>query len=463
LSVAKTILHGLIKNEEYGRKTLPYLKEEYFKENSDKLLFKIIKDYTDKYSKFPNIKSIAIELSNSEADTDTFDECKETLIDINDDNDDTTELKWLVDKTEEFCQDRAMELAIQKSVAILNGSDKKLTKNAIPGMMQDALSIAFSTNLGHRYLQDAEERYDSYQSSVSRIPFHLEHLNALSRGGLPGGSLLVVLAPTGGGKSIFMTDCAAHNMMDGKNVLYITLELSEDMISERIDANLMDVDIETVRKIKRESYLSKIDKLKSKTLGEIVIEQFPPKSTSAQHIRMLLDELRIKRNFKPDIIYVDYINLMLPSRIKAGSNTYNEVKEIAEELRGVGVIYDVPVVTATQVNRNGYKSAELEMSDTADSFGLPMTADMFIAISTNDELEALNQALVHHLKNRWNDHNFRKHWLIGLDKKRMRFYDLPNETQKTIQQDIEVPVSESPMVKLKNKRAQKTKNFEKFN
>ncbi len=463
MSVAKTILHSLVKNDEFGRKVIPYLKEEYFKESADKFIFKIIKDYVEKYNNFPNLRAIAIELSNSDADTDLFDECKEMLIDFNEPEEEL-ELDYLVDITEEFCQDRAIELALQKSIAIIDGKEKKLSKNVVPDLLQDALNVSFNTTIGHDYIEDAQFRFELYHENSARIPFHLDHLNKLTRGGLPKKSLMVLMAPTGVGKSIFMADCAAHHLMAGLNVLYLTMELSEDMISERIDANLMDIDVGMIRDIPQDSFTRKIERIKANHIGKLIVKGYAPTTVGAHHFRLVLDELRIKKNFVPDIIYVDYINLCISTRFTNNNNvnTYSYVKMVAEELRAIAVDFDLPLVTATQTNRGGYNSSELDLDDTSDSFGLPMTADFYIAITTSKELDALGQVLVHHLKNRWNDKNFRAHWLLGLDKPKMRFYDLPNETQETLSHEApDEKSSDSPMSKLKTKK--KKPNFEKFN
>jgi archaellum biogenesis ATPase FlaH len=285
-------------------------------------------------------------------------------------------------------------------------------------------------------------------------------LNKLTRGGVPKKSLSVIMAPTGVGKTILMADCAAHQLMDGKNVLYITLEMSEEMISERIDANLMDIDVSMIREIPKDAFMRKIDRMKNKPIGKLIIEEFPTSGAGAHHFRLLLDELKVKRNFVPDIIYIDYLNLCLSVRQTKTFDSYSNIKMIAEELRGLSIIYDVPIVTATQTNRGGYNSSELDLDDTSESFGLPMTADFFIAITSSKELETLGQVLVHHLKNRWNDTNFRHSWLMGMDKPKMRLYDLPTETQETLTH-VEKPVDEnSPVSKLKRKPK---KNFDKFN
>jgi replicative DNA helicase len=458
LSVAKTILHSLIYNEAYGRKVIPYLKLEYFKEPSDKFIFQIINGYVEKYGSFPNLRAIAIELSESNAEQDLFDECKETLVDFNEPEEEL-EFQWLLDTTEKYCQERAIELAIQKSISIIEGKEK-IAKTAIPTILQEALNITFNTSIGHDYIDDALLRLEIYHENLTRVPFHLDHLNKLTRGGVPKKSLSVIMAPTGVGKTILMADCAAHQLMDGKNVLYITLEMSEEMISERIDANLMDIDVSMIREIPKDAFMRKIDRMKNKPIGKLIIEEFPTSGAGAHHFRLLLDELKVKRNFVPDIIYIDYLNLCLSVRQTKTFDSYSNIKMIAEELRGLSIIYDVPIVTATQTNRGGYNSSELDLDDTSESFGLPMTADFFIAITSSKELETLGQVLVHHLKNRWNDTNFRHSWLMGMDKPKMRLYDLPTETQETLTH-VEKPVDEnSPVSKLKRKPK---KNFDKFN
>ncbi len=464
MSVAKTILQNLFYEEKFARKVLPYIKSEYFKEQSDQVLFDIYFDYVIKYNAFPSIKALAVELSEKNIDQEIFDECKEFLIDSSEPPNDKFE--WLIDISEEFCQDRAIELALQKSLAILDGKDKKLSKNHIPTLLQEAINVTFNTRIGTDFIEDAEERFERYNESVSYLPFHLDHLNKLLRGGLRPGTLSIVMAGTGVGKSIFLCDCAANHLLNGKNVLYITLELSEDMISERIEANLLDINIEEVKKTHKSTYLSGIDRIKRKTPGKLIVQNYPTATAGAHHFRVLLEELRVKKNFIPDVIYIDYLNICISSRFTNGNqNSYSIVKSIAEEIRGLAVEYNVPIVSATQTTRGGYSSSELNLDDTAESWGLPQTADFFIALITNEEMEKLGQVIIRHLKNRWNDTNFRKNWLIGLDKKKMRFYDLEASAQDSLIKDVidDDGDSSKPLAKLKASKKKPKQNFDKFN
>jgi replicative DNA helicase len=460
VSVAKAVIQNLITSEEYGRKVFPFLNSEYFRERTDRILFEIISGYVKQYSSFPSLQSVAIELTEvKDIDDIEFEEAKEFLCEV--EADPKLNLEWLVDKTEEFCKQRAIELAISRAAEILrNESTSKMHRDGIPQMLQEALAVSFHTDLGHDYLEDWECRYDHYHDHTLRIPFHIEFMNKITGGGVPPKTLSVILAGTGVGKSMLMCDMAAHHLMAGKNVLYITLELSREMVGERIDANLMDTDLDVLNTLDRDLFVRKINKMKEKTTGKLMIAEFATTGAGAAHFRYLLNELKIKKGFVPDIIYIDYINICISTRYKGGpgsnANSYTVVKMIAEELRGLAVDYNVPVITATQTNRGGFTSTDLGLEDTAESFGLPATADFMISISQDDEMKLLKQVRFKQLKNRFRDVERDKKFDLGVEKSKMRFFELDASAQRNLNREKEAPKKKgaySPAPKPKRKFA----------
>jgi archaellum biogenesis ATPase FlaH len=405
------------------------------------------------YNSFPSLQTVAVELTEvQDIDDIEFEEAKEFLCDVAPDPD--VRIDWLVDKTEEFCKQRAIELAIQNAADILrNEKTSKMHRDGIPQMLQDALAVSFNTDLGHDYLEDWECRFDHYHDHTLRIPFHIEFLNKITGGGVPPKTLSVILAGTGVGKSMLMSDMAAHHLMMGKNVLYISLELSREMIGERIDANLMDTDLDVLNTIDKELFTRKINKMKEKTQGKLIIAEFSPTSAGAAHFRYLLNELRIKKGFVPDVIYVDYINLCVSTRkhIPGNANSYTIIKMVAEELRGLAVDYNVPLITATQTNRSGFTSTDLGLEDTAESFGLPATADFMISISQDEEMKILKQVRFKQLKNRFRDVERDKKFDLGVEKSKMRFFELEPSAQRSLNTEEKSKTSYTPAPKPKRK------------
>jgi len=416
---------------------LPFLKEEYFQTVTDRLLLTKIKQYMDEYNVPPSKEALYIELENtdalSEADySSTVSQVEQLTVD-----EDTNE-QWLIDKTEQFCQEKAVYNAIMESIHIIDGKSKSKTKQAIPQVLSEALAVSFDNHIGHDFIEDYEQRFDFYHHKEERIPFDLDYMNKITKGGLPRKSLNIILAGTGVGKSLAMCHFAAGNMMEGKNVLYITMEMAEEKIAERIDANLLNVKVDDLVNLPKQMYDNKISELRSRTPGRLIIKEYPTASAHSGHFRHLINELRIKRNFTPDIIYIDYLNICSSSRTKAigGSiNSYTYIKAIAEELRGLAVEKNVPIVSATQTTRSGYTNSDLGLEDTSESFGLPATADFMFAIINSDELEQLNQLMVKQLKNRYNDPTMYKRFVIGVDRAKMRLYDVEQTAQDDIVDD----------------------------
>ena len=431
--IENLIFSNLVNNEEYGRKVIPFLKEEYFTSYSDKILFNLIWDYMKEYNTFPSKEALAIDLSNKEGiNQQTFTDCTETIGSI--EFDPSTKLDWLLDKTEQFCQEKAVYNAIMKSIEIIDNKNSQTSKGAIPQILTDALGVSFDSHIGHDFLDDAESRYEFYHTREVRIPFDLHYMNAITQGGIPRKTLNVILAGTGVGKSLAMCHMAAANMAAGFNVLYITLEMAEERIAERIDANLLDVTIDDLKLLPRDSYNKKIEKLRNKVKGKLKIKEYPTATAGSANFRHLLNELKIKKNFIPDIIYIDYLNICISSRIKNGANvnSYTIVKAIAEELRGLAVENNVPIVTATQTTRGGYSNSDVGLEDTSESFGLPATADFMFALITSEELEELGQIMVKQLKNRYSDPGVNRRFVIGVDRSRMRLFDAEDSAQKDI-------------------------------
>lgn len=436
MTIETNILSQLINSESYARKVLPFLKEEYFQTVTDRLIVTKIKQYMEKYNVPPSKEALIIELDDEELREVDYNESVSQVERMTVDED--TNEQWLIDKTEEFCQEKAVYNAIMESIHIIDGKSKDKTKTAIPQVLSDALAVSFDNHIGHDFIEDYRERFDFYHHKEERVPFDLEYMNKITKGGIPRKSLNIILAGTGVGKSLAMCHFAASNMMQGKNVLYITMEMAEEKIAERIDANLLNVRVDDLVKLEKSMYDKKIADLRARTPGRLIIKEYPTASAHAGHFRHLINELKIKRNFIPDIIYIDYLNICSSSRTKAigGTiNSYTFIKAIAEELRGLAVEKNVPIVSATQTTRSGFNNSDLGLEDTSESFGLPATADFMFAIINSDEMEQLNQLMVKQLKNRYNDPTLYKRFVIGVDRAKMRLYDVEQIAQQDIVDD----------------------------
>ncbi len=434
--IEKQILSRLIHDEDFLRKTLPFLKPDYFNNRIDKAVYGLIDDFVKRYNKLPSKTALVVESdSTSGYNQDEYEEIVARIGELQEDS--TTDQQWLLDQTEKFCQDRAIYNAIMSSIQILDGRDVKNSKGNIPQILSEALAVSFDTNIGHDFLEDFADRYDFYHKKEHRIPFDLEYFNRITKGGLPNKTLNVALAGTGVGKSLFMCHCAAANLSAGHNVLYITLEMSEEKIAERIDANLLNVQVDELTVLPKEAYEKKVNRVKEKTAGKLIIKEYPTASAGANHFRHLLNELRLKRSFTPDIIYIDYLNICISSRLKHGSNvnSYTYIKSIAEELRGLAVEFIVPIVTATQTTRSGYSNSDVGLEDTSESFGLPATADLMFALISTEELQDLGQIMVKQLKNRYNDPSTHRKFVIGVDRPKMKLYDVEQHAQDDIVDD----------------------------
>ena len=434
MRIEEVILRNLVKNEDYTRKVVPFLSDEYFHDSQERILFEEIAKHITKYNGLPTQETLLISLDALDTITeDQFDEISKMVSGL-EGGDDKPDDEWLLVETEKFCRDKALYNAIMKSINIID--DKKTTVGAgeIPVILSNALAVSFDPNVGHDYLEDFDERYDYYHRVEERIPFDLEMMNKISKGGLPNKSLNIVMAGTGVGKSLFMCHCAGANLVDGKNVLYITLEMAEERIAERIDANLLDMDVSALRTLSKDKYTEKVSKVREKTVGNLIVKEYPTASANVGHFRHLLNELNLKKSFKPDIIYVDYLNICSSSRLKAHSsiNSYTLVKAIAEELRGLAVENNLPVVSATQTTRSGFSNTDVELTDTAESFGLPATADFMVALVVTEELEEHNQMMVKQLKNRYNDPTRFKRFIIGVDRERMKLFDVEDVAQEDL-------------------------------
>ena len=418
-----TVLKNLVYNEDYARKVVPFINLEYFELRTEKVICEEIIDFISQYDKLPTPEILQIEISNREDLTEQ--EFKDIrgilplLIDDDINND------WLFDATEKWCRDRAIYLALMDSIRIADGKDDKRGRDAIPSILSDALSVCFDNHVGHDYLEDYEQRYESYHKQEDKIPFDLEFFNKITKGGLPNKTLNVALAGTGVGKSLFMCHMASSVLLQGKNVLYITLEMAEVRIAERIDANLPNVNIKDIAELPKVMFENKVTKLSQKTQGQLIIKEYPTASAHSGHFKALLNELALKKSFRPDIIFIDYLNICASSRYRGNGNvnSYSYIKAIAEELRGLAVEAGVPIVSATQTTRSGYGSSDVELTDTSESFGLPATADLMFALISTEELEELGQIMVKQLKNRYNDLSVNKRFVVGIDRAKMRLYD----------------------------------------
>ena len=446
-NIQQTIIRNLLSNEEYLRKVIPFLKKEYF-EADYKTVFKEIVTFVSKYNKLPTRETLTLDMTANG----TFDPAS-GLVDlvftpekVNDD--------WLIDNTEKWCQDRAIYLAIMESINIIDGKHQSLTKQALPEILSDALGVCFDTNVGHDYIDNSDERFDFYHTVEDRLPFDLENFNAITKGGLPNKTLNVALAGTGVGKSLFMCHVGAGALMQGKNVLYITMEMAEERIAERIDANLFNLPIDQLDKLSKVMFDNKIAKIAQKNIGKLIVKEYPTGAAHTGHFRALLNELKLKKDFVPNIIFIDYLNICSSSRMKGlgGSiNTYSYIKSIAEEMRGLAVEFNVPIMTATQTTRSGFSNSDVGLEDTSESFGLPATADLMFALVSTEELDKLGQMMVKQLKNRYNDPTFKKRFVVGVDRSKMRLYDV-EESAQTLSDDIPVFDNSSSGKSIKSER-----------
>ncbi len=427
-----TILRNLVHNEDYMRKVLPFVKFEYFTDESERTVYKIISEFVVKYNKPPTTEALGITLQNSNLPEGTFKETSELVKEL--DVFEKPNQDWLLDETEKFCKDKAVYNAILQSIGIMEGRDKNFSKDGIPSLLQEALGVCFDSSVGHDYFEDSSDRFDFYNRVESRLPFDLSLFNKITNGGLPNKTLNIALAGTGVGKSLFMCHMAAANLALGKNVLYITMEMAEERIAERVDANLLNVEIDQLRHLPKQMFEGRIDKINGKSQGKLIIKEYPTASAHVGHFKGLLNELSLKRSFKPDVIFIDYLNICASSRFKPGGgvNSYTYIKAIAEELRGLAVEFNLPIVSATQTTRSGFSNTDVELTDTSESFGLPATADFMFALISTEELEGLNQIMVKQLKNRYNDPTLYKRFMIGIDRAKMRLYDLEDIAQSNL-------------------------------
>jgi replicative DNA helicase len=427
--INQLILNQLCTNEEYTRRALPFLKDEYF-ERGEKLLFAVISRFIEKYNSVPTEAALKVELQKiPNVSNEVLDLVSRAY------KAEPVDIQWALDETEKFCQDRSIYLAIMESIQIIDGKHKELSNNAIPEILSKALGVSFDTNIGHDYIDNSDSRYDFYHKVEGRLPFDLDYFNKITKGGLPNKTLNIILAGTGVGKSLFMCHMSAASLTQGKNVLYITMEMAEERIAERIDANLMNIPIDQLDSLPKQVYDAKIQKIGQKNIGKLIIKEYPTGAAHVGHFRALLNELKLKKNFKPDIIFIDYLNICSSSRIRGlgGSvNTYSYVKAIAEEMRGLAVETNVPVVSATQTTRSGFSNTDVGLEDTSESFGLPATADFLFAVISTEELEKLGQVMVKQLKNRYNDPTTHKRFIIGIDRSRMKLYDVEPSAQTLI-------------------------------
>jgi len=456
----QTILKNLIYNEEYSRKVLPFIRPDYFSDNIEKTVFKEVFDFTNHYKNPPTHEALVINFTEKK---DVSDEVVkgaiELLNELNQAKEEPTETPWLIDQTEKFCQDKAIYNAIMESVGILDSKSHNKSKGEIPQLLSDALGVSFDNTVGHDYINDSDARYEAYHRVESRIRFDLDLFNKITKGGLPIKTLNIALAGTGVGKSLFMCHVASGCLSQGHNVLYITMEMAEEKIAERIDANLLNIDLNELHTLSKEDYERKFSALKSKTHGKLIIKEYPTASASVLHFRALLNDLAIKKNFKPDIIFIDYLNICCSARIKPGANvnSYSYIKSIAEELRGLAVENALPIVSATQTTRSGFSSSDPGLEDTSESFGLPATADFMFALVSNEELEALGQILVKQLKNRYGDPNDYKRFVLGIDRAKMRLYDAEPSAQADI---VDAGQEDKPLNTFGNRESKYKKNFE---
>jgi archaellum biogenesis ATPase FlaH len=446
MKIEVKILSNLIYNEKYARKVIPFIKENYFDVLSEKVIFQEMYKFIMKYDDIPTKSILNIEVENRrDISDDMFQSSIQLINELKEEQDDE---QWLLDTTEKWCKDRAVYLALLESVKIADGKDKTRTKDSIPSILSDALAVSFDDHIGHDYILDSDSRYDFYHKKEHKIPFDIDILNKITKGGLPNKTLNIALAGTGVGKSLFMCHVASSVLLQGRNVLYITLEMAEERIAERIDANLLNVAIQDIVDLPKTSYESKLNKLQEKTRGKLIIKEYPTASAHVGHFKSLLNDLALKKGFRPDIIFIDYLNICASARYKGTLvNSYTYVKAIAEELRGLAVECNVPIVSATQTTRQGYGNSDVELTDTSESFGLPATADFMFALISTEELEGLNQIMIKQLKNRYNDPTSYKRFVVGIDRSKMKLYNVEDSAQKNITdsgQDEEYEYNDKP-------------------
>jgi len=429
--IERIILRNLFFNEDFTRKVLPFIKEEFFTSKNESILFGEVSNFIHKYKNLPTKETINVELTKrKDLREEELSEIKKIIDNLNHEE---VELPWLLDTTEKFCKDRAVHNAVLSGIQILDGKDKKQNPEAIPQILSEALAVSFDNHVGHDYVEDAESRFDFYHKREKRFKFDLDYFNKITKGGVPSKTLNIALAGTGVGKSLFMCHAASNWLTQGKNVLYITLEMAEERIAERVDANLMDVTIDDLHVMPRDMYESKMSKLQNKTVGKLIIKEYPTASAHSGHFRALLNELSLKKTFKPDVVFIDYLNICASSRFKGGNiSSYFYIKAIAEELRGLAVEFDMPIFSATQTTRSGFTSTDIGLEDTAESFGLPATADFMFALISNDELDQLGQLKVKQLKNRFGDPSMNRSFIIGVDRSKMRLFDVEASAQNIV-------------------------------
>jgi len=461
MRIEQKILSSLIHDEHYCRKVIPFIKKDYFSDRKEAIVASELIEFFNKYNKPATQEILQIEISNRKDLTD------KELVDVNayvaQLSDEPTNEEWMLENTEKFCKDRAVYNAILASIRIIDGNDKNYTQDAIPHILSEALAVTFDNHIGHDYLGDHDARYDFYHRVEEKIPFDLDMFNKITKGGLSKKTLNIALAGTGVGKSLFMCHVAASTLMQGKNVLYITMEMAEERIAERIDANLLNLSMDELKVVDRDIFDSRIEKIAKKTQGKLIIKEYPTAGAHSGHFRALLEELKLKREYIPDIIFIDYLNICASQRMKQGGsiNSYTYVKAIAEELRGLAVEYNVPIVSATQTTRSGYTNSDPGLEDTSESFGLPATADFMFALVSNEELEELNQIIVKQLKNRYNDPSYYKRFVVGIDRSKMKLYDVEASAQENLSdagQDDDTPMFD----KSNFGRRQKSEGFDGF-
>ena len=429
--IERIILRNLFYNEDFTRKALPFIKSDFFTNHNESILFGEINEFVNKYKNLPTKETILVEL-NKRKDL-KEEELSEIKTIVNKLDNQEVELQWLLDTTEKFCKDRAVHNAVLEGIQILDGKDKKQNPEAIPTILSNALAVSFDNHIGHDYIDDAEARFEFYHKKEKRFKFDLNYFNRITKGGVPSKTLNIALAGTGVGKSLFMCHAASNWLTQGKNVLYITLEMAEERIAERVDANLFDVTIDDLHAMPKDMYDNKVSKLQKKTIGQLIIKEYPTASAHSGHFRALLNELSLKKTFKPDVVFIDYLNICASSRFKGGNiSSYFYIKAIAEELRGLAVEFDVPIFSATQTTRSGFTSTDIGLEDTAESFGLPATADFMFALISNDELDQLNQLKVKQLKNRFGDPSMNRSFIIGVDRSKMRLFDVEASAQNIV-------------------------------
>ena len=432
MTIEKTIFSNLIYNENYARRVLPFIKSEYFQDKTDRILFEEIYNFMDKYQALATKETLSIELDNRKDLNGTeFQKVVEVIESLKDAE---VDMQWLVTTTEKFCKDKAVYNAILSGIQIIEGKDKQHTQEAIPSILSEALAVGFDQHIGHDYIENADERFEFYHKKEEKLEFDLEYFNKITKGGLPNKTLNIALAGTGVGKSLFMCHMASATLMQGKNVLYITMEMAEERIAERIDANLMNVSMEDLHNLPKAMFESKVEKINAKTNGKLVIKEYPTASAHSGHFRSLIKELALKKSFSPDIIFIDYLNICSSSRFKGNASvgSYFYIKAIAEELRGLAVETNLPIMSATQTTRGGFANSDVGLEDTSESFGLPATADLMFALISTEELESLNQLMVKQLKNRYNDLGTNKRFVVGIDRSKMKLYDCEQEAQNDI-------------------------------